>query len=143
STTLILVVALRDQAAAVQVGDGAAVVRLPDDQLLALTRPPVGEYINETSFLTSGGLLERAQFNAVRAHVRGLALLSDRLQMLALKMRRGAPHFPFVQPLFRFVTEIHDSAVAEEQLRSFLQSSRITQRADDDLTLMLAVPTCS
>lgn len=142
STTLILVVALPDQVAAVQIGDGAAVVRLGGDQFLSLTQPPVGEYINETSFLTSGGLMEHAQFATRRGRVTGLALFSDGLQMLALKMPQGTPHGPFFQPLLRFVMETPDAARAGEQLVSFLKSSRITQRADDDLTLVLAVPNC-
>ncbi|HXG10621.1 MAG TPA: PP2C family serine/threonine-protein phosphatase [Gemmataceae bacterium] len=139
ATTLIVAAVLPDQAAAAQIGDGAAVARLAEEELRALTRPPVGEYINETSFLTSNGLLDRAQFQAIRAPVTGLALLSDGLQMLALKMPPGTPHVPFFQPLFRFVTEVPDLTRAGEQLRSFLQSSRITQRTDDDLTLMVAV----
>jgi acyl-coenzyme A thioesterase PaaI-like protein len=140
STTLILAAALPDQVAAVQIGDGAAVVRLGGDHFQALTRPPVGEYINETSFLTSGGLLERAQFALVAGQITGLALFSDGLQMLALKMPQGTPHAPFFQPLLRFVSEMPDPDRATEQLRNFLQSARITQRADDDLTLILAVP---
>lgn len=140
STTLILVVAFPDQVAAVQIGDGAAVVRLGGDHFQALTRPPVGEYINETSFLTSGALLERAQFATIQGRVTGLAMFSDGLQMLALKMPQGIPHVPFFDPLLRFVNDTPDADRAQEQLQSFLKSSRITQRADDDLTLMLAVP---
>lgn len=139
ATTLILAVAMPDRMAAVQVGDGAAVARLADDSLVAVTRPPAGEFINETSFLTSDGLLGKAQFAICRWPMTGLALLTDGLQMLALKMPQGEPHVPFFQPLLRGVAASRDPDHALEQLRSFLQSPRIQQRADDDLTLMLAV----
>jgi serine/threonine protein phosphatase PrpC len=140
STTLILVIALADQVAAVQIGDGAAVIRLGGDQFVSVTQPPVGEYINETSFLTSGGLLENAQFRVVQGRITGVSLFSDGLQMLALKMPQGTPYAPFFQPLLRFVMETADPERAAEQLQTFLQSPRIAQRADDDLTLVLAVP---
>jgi hypothetical protein len=68
-----------------------------------------------------------------------LALFSDGLQMLALKMPPGTPHPPFFAPLMRFVAQTRDRATAEEHLRGFLQSPRIAERADDDLTLVLAV----
>ena len=139
ATTLILAVAMPDRICAVQVGDGAAVVRLADETLLAVTRPPQGEFINETTFLTSDGLLHKAQFTVQHFPVTGVALLTDGLQMLALKMPQGEPHTPFFLPLLRGVAASPDTDHALEQLRNFLQSSRIRQRADDDLTLMLAV----
>src|SRR5262245_33541753 len=76
STTLLLAVALPDHIAAAQVGDGAVVVRLPDEALQAVTRPPVGEFINETTFLTSPGFLEKAQFQTQRLPVTGLAMFT-------------------------------------------------------------------
>jgi hypothetical protein len=69
----------------------------------------------------------------------GLALLTDGLQMLALKMPGGEPHEPFFQPLLRGVMTAESRERAEEQLRGFLLSPRIRQRAQDDLTLLLAV----
>ncbi len=139
ATTLILAIAMPDRIAAVQVGDGAVVVRLADETLLAVTRPPVGEYINETTFLTSNGVLHKAQIAVERCPVTGLAMLTDGLQMLALKMPQGVPHSPFFLPLLRYLRRAENQAQAEYQLESFLQSPRLKERADDDLTLMLAV----
>jgi hypothetical protein len=58
--------------------------------------------------------------------------------MLALKIPPGIPHAPFFSPLFQFVTDMTDAVVANEQLGTFLRSPRVTERADDDLTLFLA-----
>jgi hypothetical protein len=139
ATTLLVALATPELVAAVQVGDGAVVVRLAGTRFQTVTRPPAQEFLNETTFLTSADALDQAQFAVVRDHVTGLALLSDGLQMLALKLPEGTPHSPFFDPLMRLVAEVNDQGTAEEHLRRFFQSPRITDRTDDDLTLVLAV----
>lgn len=136
--TLIVVAATPDLVAVGQIGDGAAVVSDAQDKLIALTAPQSGEYLNETIFLISPKAMEQAQTRVWRGKVNYLAAFSDGLQMLALKMSDGTPHPPFFTPLFRFIHEMEDMAEAKNQLNAFLRSPRITQRADDDLTLMLA-----
>jgi hypothetical protein len=139
ATTLVLAIATPQLVAAAQVGDGAAIARLGPDRFVSLTRPPEQEYVNETTFLTSQDFLNRTQFVVSQAETTGLAVFSDGLQMLALKMPQGEPHVPFFVPILRFASATNDLTVAEQQLRHFLQSPRITARADDDLTLVLAV----
>jgi hypothetical protein len=138
TTTLLVAIAGDHFVSACQVGDGAIVVRLRDDSFLAATRPPLGEYINETTFLTSNNYLAAAQFVTLRECINGMILLSDGLQMLALKMPNGTPHLAFFAPLLQFAA-LADPGRAQDQLQRFLQSPRIIQRADDDLTLLLAV----
>jgi hypothetical protein len=139
ATTLVLAIATPQLVAAAQVGDGAAIARLGSDRFVSLTRPPDQEYVNETTFLTSQDFLSRTQFVVYQAETTGLAVFSDGLQMLALKMPQGEPHVPFFVPILRFASATSERTVAEQQLRDFLQSPRITERADDDLTLVLAV----
>jgi serine/threonine protein phosphatase PrpC len=140
ATTLIVLVATPELTAVIQVGDGAALVMDDQHQLVPLTILQRGEFVNETMFFTSPGYLEAAQFRLWRGPVAGVAALSDGLQMLALKMPDSEPHPAFFRPLFTLVEEADDMADAEDQLRAFMQSDRITQRADDDLTLVLARP---
>ncbi len=137
ATTLIVAVATGGAACAAQVGDGSALVRTADGALHPLTVPVRGEYANETVFLTSPGALEGAQLVVLRAEVVGLAALSDGLQSLALKA--AAPHAPFFDPLFLFAAEPLAAGDAQARLDAFLTSPRVTARADDDLTLLLAV----
>ncbi len=139
ATTLIVVVTTGDLTGVVQVGDGAVVVQKADGVLEAATLPQSGEYINETTFITSPGYLETTQYAMIREPITGLGVLSDGLQRLAMKMPDGHPHPAFFTPLLRFTAEALDLNEAEEQLQAFLQSDKITQRADDDLTLVLAV----
>lgn len=67
-----------------------------------------------------------------------LAIFSDGLQRLALKMPEGEPYEPFFSPLFHFTTQIRDETVTEKELIWFLESDRVGERTDDDLTLLLA-----
>jgi hypothetical protein len=67
-----------------------------------------------------------------------LAVMSDGLIRLALKMPAQEPHEPFFAPLFRFVEMITDPAEAEAQLAAFLSSERVNARTDDDKSLVLA-----
>jgi serine/threonine protein phosphatase PrpC len=138
ATTLITVIATPDMVAVVQIGDGLAVAKDHMGNLLALTTPDHGEYINETTFLTSPHALDTAQMRLWRETIVNIAVLTDGLQMLALNMVVGEPHKPFFFPLFDFVEKAEDKTVAKEELVRFLGSERITQRTDDDLTLILA-----
>lgn len=138
ATTLLVCVATAGGVWAAQVGDGAVVFAGADGAWRALTRPTAGEYLNETLFLTSEGALDRLQIETGAGAARELALFSDGLQMLALKMPEAAPHPPFFRPLFEWFNRLGDSAAAREQLEAWLRSPRVTERTADDLTLLLA-----
>jgi hypothetical protein len=125
--------------AAIQIGDGAVVARADGGGTFAVTRPAPSEYLNETTFLVSPGAIGGAAFTVWRGDLACLAALTDGLQMLALKMPGGDPHQGFFEPLFRFVAATGDPVAAGAGLRGFLDSPRVRERADDDLTLFLAV----
>lgn len=138
ATTLLLLVATPELVAAAQIGDGASVVSDGHDVLSAPTRPQLSEYINETTFLTAEDALEKAQFAVCRGRFPRVALFSDGLEMLALKLPEATPHGPFFAPLFRFAESAPDLKAAPAQLEAFLESPRITNRTDDDLSLLVA-----
>ena len=138
ATTLIITIATPELAAVVQIGDGMAVAKDRIGNLLALTMPDNGEYINATTFLTSPNALDTAQMRIWREAIVNVGVLTDGLQMLALNMAVGEPHKPFFFPLFDFAANADDKGAAKEQLATFLRSDRITQRTDDDLTLIIA-----
>ncbi len=138
ATTLIIVIATTNLIAAVQVGDGVAVGCDRAGNMIALTEPQRGEYVNETIFLVSPNALEDIRVNVWRGVVANIAMLSDGLQMLALEMNGGKPYAPFFFPMFQFIADVTDERAAQEQLVAFLRSERISTRTDDDLTLLLA-----
>ena len=138
ASTLILAVMTPDLAAAAQIGDGAAVAMDDDGKLAALTTPANGEFVNQTTFLVSPDALDSEQFAVWRGRAANLAVFTDGLQMLALKMPEGAPHAPFFAPMFRFAAGAEEPEKAGAELAAFLRSPRVAQRTDDDLTLVLA-----
>ncbi len=138
ASTLIVVAATPTVVACAQVGDGAAVVNDQDQRLIALTKPQFGEYINETTFLTSADALTTLQSKVWRGAITHLAVFSDGLELLCLKLPEGTPHSQFFAPLFHFVSGITEEMDAQTQLEEFLRSAKIRQFTDDDVTLVLA-----
>ena len=138
ASTLIIAIASPEIVAVAQVGDGVAVAKDVSGNLTAITKPDHGEFINETTFLTSSDAIQTAQVMLLRQPIVNVGLLTDGLQMLAMNMAFSVPHKPFFLPLFDFVANVEDKTAAKEQLVKFLRSERITQRTDDDLTLILA-----
>jgi hypothetical protein len=136
--TLIVAVLTPDAVAVVQAGDGAVVACLPDGSLRALTQPAGGEFANDTLFVTAPDAMEAAQRVVWEGTARHLAVFTDGLQALALKIPGHEPHAPFFAPLFAFAAEVADAAEAEAEMCAFLSGPRVTARSDDDLTLVLA-----
>ncbi len=138
ATTLLVCAAAAERLWAAQVGDGAVVFAGADGIWRTLTRPAAGEYLNETVFLTSDAALDRLQAETGPGTVRELALFSDGLQMLALKMPEAVPHAPFFRALFEWFGRAGETPDARQQLEAWLRSPRVTERTEDDLTLLLA-----
>ena len=153
ATTLILMIATRDGIAVAQVGDGAVAVADAQGNVEGVTQPQNGEYLNETTCLTSTEALDVVQTAVWRGVPAQGAIFSDGIQMLCLKMPEGIPHAPFFKPLFSFVSEIEpgycdgkadsgqgselDLDEAQEQLRTFLLSHSVASNSTDDRTLLL------
>jgi hypothetical protein len=138
ASTLLLMCATATFVAAAQVGDGGVVLRDRAGNIVALTAPQLGEYINETCFLVSPDALENVQMQIWQGDTAQIAMLSDGLQLLCLKIPEGVPHEPFFSPIFDFVSQVVDEKSFREMLIGFLRSPRIRERTDDDITLILA-----
>lgn len=137
ATTLLIAVATDRWLSVIQIGDGAIVCQLHSGDLRVLTVSGSSEYINETTFVTSAGYLKAAHRTALAIDdVRAIALLSDGLQLLALRFADNSAHAPFFDPLFEFAESPTSSVV---DLEEFLRSDRVCERTDDDKTLLLAV----
>jgi hypothetical protein len=138
ATTLTCAVATADWLVVGQIGDGV-VVAGDGEELLAVTQLQRGEYANETHFLTQADALDQMAIEIVERPVSELAVMSDGLIRLALKMPAQQPHAPFFQPLFRAISTTQDEAETARQLSVFLGSERVNARTDDDKSLVLAV----
>jgi hypothetical protein len=124
-----------------QIGDGAAIAEDTEGALFLTSRPQRGEYANEAFFLTLPDATRYTTVVAARRPVRALALTSDGLLRLALKLPGYEPHLKFFRPLLTFVRETADETQAQADLADFLASERVCVRTDDDKTLLLAVRT--
>ena len=141
ATTLLCTLVTPQWLAVVQVGDGAIVVQHVDGTIQTLTRPDHGEYINECSFITDDDYQEHAQYVILPLeNIRGIAMFTDGLQMLALELATNIAYSPFFTPLFSFASQKGaDEAELSRELQDFLASERVCERTDDDKTLVLAV----
>jgi hypothetical protein len=138
ATTLTVVVAWPGLLGAVQVGDGAVVLRRENGGLELLLAPEPREYVNETTFLTSPAFPDTAQIVVGDvADVTGIAVMTDGLHRLALDLAAGMPHPPFFDPLFAFARD--GGGDPDGELGAFLASEAVCARTDDDKTLLLAI----
>lgn len=138
ASTLTMVAVWPGGLAAAQIGDGAVVAEDEEGRLFAATRLQRGEYANETHFLIEHDALDHMVIDVFAQPIRALAVMSDGLIRLALKLPEQEPHMPFFTPLFRFLRAAEDEDSAGGQLAKFLASERVNARTDDDKSLVLA-----
>lgn len=133
--TLLIAVAGPSWTVGAQVGDGLIALE-QGGGLELLTGPERGEYLNETTFLTSSHYEDHVSLSARASAADGLVLMTDGLEPLATNLATGALHPPFFTPLLRFAGS---SSADSDQLVEFLGSPRVCERTDDDRTLVIAV----
>jgi hypothetical protein len=139
ATTLTCAMVMDGRLVTGQLGDGVVVVQSSREEFIAITQPQRGEYANETYFLTQDNASDRVQIQMFDQPVQALALMSDGLLRLAMRMPNNEPHLPFFKPLFSFVSTSEDQQAAADQLADFLNSERVCARTDDDKSLILAI----
>ncbi len=92
--TLILVAWVYDQVAAIQVGNGAAIVE-SDSVCKMLTIPQRGEYVNETFFVTEPHF-QQTMFSRETSGITALALFTDGLQKHAVDFQNRRAKDAFI-----------------------------------------------
>ena len=148
ATTLLLAIHTADLLAVAQIGDGAVVVPMVDKRGRGgyetwITPQRGGEYANQTVFLTSANAMSELEVRVERLdsgpdREAAIAMFTDGLQNLALNASDNSPHAPFFAPLFAWMRSQSDEDAVSRSLAAFLKSPKVTNRADDDLTLLLA-----
>lgn len=136
--TLLVVVATPTWIAAMQIGDGFIAVRF-QEQVQVLFPPDKGEYINETTFVTSTNALKAMRVCVHEGNQEFICAATDGLERVAIRMSDWTPFIPFFQPLEAYLQETHNPEAEDEYLRSFLDSDRLNARTDDDKTLLLCL----
>ncbi|MFA4824041.1 MAG: PP2C family serine/threonine-protein phosphatase [Methanoregula sp.] len=122
-----------------QIGDGAIVTGSGTDYR-TIFWPEQGEYANTTYFITDEQYLDH--LHILHAELPDeIALFTDGLQNLVLSFALQKAHPGFFQPLFSALGQhpVNGSQSFSTQLENFLCRDDISERSDDDKTLVLAV----
>ncbi|MCC5610134.1 protein phosphatase 2C domain-containing protein [Nostoc sp. CHAB 5834] len=138
--TMIAFVATSEWIAAMQIGDGFLVVRLDDELSYQLIfHPDKGEFVNETSFITSKNVLAAMQVKAIAGTQKFICASTDGLENVCINLRNWLPFKPFFQPLETYLEQTHNPEQDKQYLIQFLESERLKSRTDDDKTLLLCL----
>jgi hypothetical protein len=139
ATTLTCVVATAEWVATAQIGDGLVVTQSAAGELQTVLPPQRGEHANEATFLTAAEAMAHLDITVRPSPVRAIAVSTDGLLRLALRLPAHEPYAAFFTPLFAFAAGAAQDAAASQQLGAWLASERVSTRTDDDKTLVLAV----
>lgn len=141
--TMLGAIVADDAAFFLQIGDGAIVYRMRNDDTagwrLALS-PQRGEFANETIFVTRGDAAQRISVARVAGPIAEFALMTDGIEHLAVKTATGEPHARFFEHVFAGLRAAQETGIAvahEAWLEAFLRSSQVCARTDDDKTMVL------
>ncbi|NCS06580.1 MAG: protein phosphatase 2C domain-containing protein [Microcystis aeruginosa G13-07] len=138
--TLIAFIATPHWIAAMQIGDGFLVVRLQDSQFYQLLfHPDRGEFVNETTFITSKNVLETMQVQTIVGEQKFICASTDGLESVSMNLRNWLPFTPFFKPLETYLEQTNNPEQDKQYLIRFLASERLQSRTDDDKTLLLCL----
>jgi len=142
--TLLVVMLGPAGGAAAQVGDGLIAAKADADGWTWIFWPQRGEYANVTKFLSEDDALDALEVSPLGPEIFECSLMTDGLEPLALQYATRTAHSPFFEGLLaplRSMSEVGEATELSARLNSFLDSPRIRDRADDDLTLAIACRT--
>ena len=145
ATTITLVIHTSQTLAAIQIGDGAAVVSADDETHYALLKPARGEYANQTDAITTRRSIQNSQLTIAKPHrpLTSLALTTDGLLHVSMDAATLEPHSPFYSRLSAWLRNHQGPHHPNSQLAEMLSSPTISNRTNDDVSLLLAVPQAS
>ncbi len=137
--TLLALIVGKSRAIAVQVGDGAIVVRNSGRYEVAIW-PQSGQYVNSTYFVTDDDFMNNLRLVIINEEIDEAAVFTDGIQILALHYATQTVFEPFFRPMFEKLRKEPpgESSALNESLEEYLGSSLINERTDDDKTLILA-----
>jgi hypothetical protein len=140
--TLLGAIVGQEQAAFVQIGDGAIVVSHgEEDGWSYVFWPQHGEYANTTNFIQSPDIAAVLAFDLAPRRIDEVAVFSDGIENLVLHKASRTVHEAFfrdmIQPVRRSPAKGLDAALSHG-LQRYLQSEPVCERTDDDKTLILA-----
>lgn len=140
AATLVSAIVFAEGAIISHIGDGACVIRKKGESCWQVPSWPAhGEYASSTYFVTDDPE-PNLDFAVVKDEISEIAVFSDGIERLALDFSSKTASARFFDPMFAPLKPLgsgRDRALSST-LRKYLDSSLITQRTDDDKSLVLA-----
>ncbi|MEH2023939.1 PP2C family serine/threonine-protein phosphatase [Nostoc sp.] len=103
--TLLVFVATPDWVAAMQIGDGFIVLRSQESEYKLLFQPDKGEFVNETTFITSTNAVKDMQVKVISEKQEFICASTDGLEKVAIRLSDWKPFLPFFKPLEEYLHE--------------------------------------
>jgi hypothetical protein len=142
ATTFLAVIANPKRTAVFAVGDGAAVLRhATDHEWQVPLWPEQGEYASSTYFVTDAAPI-RLRVVHLEEVFDAVVAFTDGLERLALNHANRQAYVPFLEPITQPLRAAEGSGKLQglsKKLASFLGSSAVNERTDDDKSLIIAV----
>jgi hypothetical protein len=135
--TIVAFVATSEWLGAMQIGDGFLVIRLLGGDYHLLLQPDKGEFINETTFVTSRNALNEMQVEVLSGKQAFICASTDGLERVAIRLSDWTPFPPFFEPLEKYIETTQNPELEDRYLLNFLNSERLNARISDDKTLLL------
>ena len=139
SATLSIVALIGDWVAFGQIGDGVVVVETEIGEFTTKTRPQRGEYVNETTFITSENLQKKIEVVVEKASYHSITVMTDGLLSLATKLDKNEAYNPFFAPLLTYFRTFEDAEAGSRKLGELLESEQVSKKSDDDKSLVIAI----
>lgn len=139
--TLLVAVLSPDAWHVLHIGDGAVVGIESATNVRTLSAPDNGEFINVTVPVTSSDYQQHLRYSHGNESLYGIALLSDGVQPMCINYKTGAAFAGFFQPLIAWLAAFPPQTLADAStgLHSLLDSDKLRQKSDDDMTLVLVL----
>ena len=132
----------KDQGIFSQIGDGGIVILEAEtnDSYQTIFWPQQGQYANQTNFLTDSNAAANLMFKTIQQNIQEVAVFTDGMQNLVLNEEKQTAHSPFFRPIFAALRKANEGCAEALQngMVEYLMSLRVTERTDDDKTLIFA-----
>ena len=133
ATTLIAFAMTPDKITALQLGEGFLIAASPARPYHSIG----GNDAGAPRFVTDEDAEDAVAIAVDEGPVSFIAAGTNGLQTLSISAEDGRPHSPFLRPLNRYLSTAESDDEIHMGIREFLRSDRLSERVDDDMTLML------
>jgi hypothetical protein len=140
--TLVLTIIRNSEYHLVHVGDGAVVgVFASENQetIETISGPDNGEYANSTTPITSPYYAEHVRYacNSSDKKLQGIFVFTDGIQNLCINHQTKQAFSGFFTPILQWFREFAPDVNLDDKCMELLDSPRIREKCDDDLTLVV------